>query len=97
MPLLSSCNHFKILGNIYDPEAISSDVQSPEFTLDTDSVPGPNPAQIWTVIPRIWEPKWEKALPGKYIISAAEGKNASLRLKVEIETTDTAEKKLSLP
>ena len=69
-------------------------MQSPESTLDADLVPGHDPAQIQTTIPRVQKPKWEKALPRKYIISAAEGKVASLRLKVEIETTDTAEKKI---
>ena len=68
-------------------------MQNPEFTLNKDSVPGPNPAQIWITIPRIQKPNWEKALPEKYIILAVEEKAASLGLKVEIETTDTAEKK----
>ena len=39
------------------------------------------------------KPKWEKALPKSYIIAAMEENPTSLKLKVEIETTDTAETK----
>ena len=68
-------------------------MQNPEFTSDMGLLPRPDPAQIQIVIPRIWKPKWEKALPGKYIISAVGEKAASLRLKVEIKTMDTAERR----
>ena len=44
------------------------------------------------MILRIWKPKWEKALPKKYTISATVESN-SLKLKVELETTDTLERK----
>ena len=37
--------------------------------------------------------KWEKLLPKEFIIAATEGNPTLLKLKVEIETTDTAEKK----
>jgi hypothetical protein len=35
--------------------------------------------------------KWERKLPSKFIIAATEGKANSLKLKVELETMDTAE------
>ena len=38
-------------------------------------------------------PKWERSLPQKFVIAATEENPMSLRLKVEIKTTDTAEKK----
>ena len=38
-------------------------------------------------------PKWEKTLPRTLTIAAMEEISTSLNLKVEIETTDTAEKK----
>ena len=37
------------------------------------------------------QPKWEKKLPSKFIIAATEGTANFLKLKVELETTDTAE------
>ena len=44
------------------------------------------------MIPRVQKPKWEKALPEKYTISAI-GESNSLKLKVELETMDTSERK----
>ena len=44
------------------------------------------------MIPRIQKPKWEKALPEKYTISAT-GESNSLKLKVELKTMDTLERK----
>ena len=44
------------------------------------------------MIPRIWKPKWEKALPEKCTILAI-GESNSLKLKVKLETTDTSERK----
>jgi hypothetical protein len=37
-------------------------------------------------------PKWERLLPKKFTVTATEGNPTSLKLKVEIETTDTAER-----
>ena len=55
----------------------------------------PNPPPISIPIPtlplRTQNPKWEKALPKSYIIVAMEENPTSLKLKVEIETMDTAE------
>ena len=62
----------------------SSDVQKVEENL----TPIPTP-----LIPRVWKPKWEKALPEKFIIAAMEETPNSLKIKVEIETTNTVEKR----
>ena len=54
----------------------------------------PIPVQTPTLlIPKRWKPKWEKALLEKLIIATIEGTPNSLKLKVEIETTNMAEKK----
>ena len=50
--------------------------------------PAPTPE-----IPRIRKLKWQKTLPKTLTIASAEGISTSLKLKVEIETTDTAKKK----
>ena len=42
---------------------------------------------------RIRRPKWERLLPKEFVIAATENNPTALKLKVEIETTDTAEKK----
>src|SRR6202789_1056477 len=46
---------------------------------------------------RICRPKWERLLPKKFVIAATENNPTALKLKVEIETTDTAEKKSISP
>ena len=59
-------------------------------------VPSGDPIPISTKTPtilRVQKPKWEKSLPKKLTIATVEGVSTSLKLKVEIETTDTAEKK----
>jgi len=38
-------------------------------------------------------PKWERQLPTKLVIASAEDGSTSLKLKVELETTDTGEVK----
>ena len=86
-PLLSTCNHFEILSNIQDSETNLPDVQKLEKTINLPLTPAATP-----MIPRIWKPKWEKALPEKYTILAT-GESNSLKLKVELETTDTLERK----
>ena len=50
-----------------------------------------NPPLTPTATP-IQKPKWEKALPEKYTILAI-GESNSLKVKVELETTDTLERK----
>ena len=53
-----------------------------------------NPTPILTpLIPKVWKLKWEKTLPEKLIIAAMEETLNSLKLKVEIETTNTVEKR----
>ena len=89
MPSLSSYNCFKILTNICDFETNPADVQKSEQT--------PNPLPVSVPIPtlplRMRKPKWEKVLPKSYIIAATEENPTSLKLKVEIKTTDTVETK----
>src|SRR5271156_2731973 len=40
-----------------------------------------------------YRPKWERRLPSRYVIAATEGSPNSLKLKVEIKTTDTSKTK----
>ena len=86
-PLLCSYNCFDVLQveQINDIEMETPDVQRtkkpPISTSPTDS-----PI-------RIRRPKWERLLPKEFVIAATENNPTALKLKVEIETTDTAEKK----
>ena len=89
MPSLSSYNCFEVLTNICDFETNLADVQKSKQALNPPSVSIPVPAPS----SRMQKPKWEKALPKSYIVVATEEKPTSLKLKVEIEKTDTAEKK----
>ena len=89
MPSLSSYNCFEILTNICDFETNPADVQKSKQTLN----PLPVSVPIPTLPLRTRKPKWEKALQKSYIIVAMEENPTSLKLKVEIETTDTAETK----
>ena len=86
MPPLSTYNRFEVLANISDSETLSSDVQKTKETPIHDLTPTLSK-------PKIQKPKWEKALPEKFTIAMTKGTPNSLKLKVEIETTDTAEKK----
>ena len=86
MPLLSTYNHFKALANISDSETTSLDVQKIE------EIPIPVQTQI-PLIPKKRKPKWEKAFPERLTIATMEGTPNSLKLKVEIETTNMAKKK----
>ena len=54
--------------------------------------PNPKPASIPEIL-RIHKPKWQKTLPKTLTIASAEEISTSLKLKVEIETTNTAERK----
>ena len=63
----------------------NQDVQKPEVSL--------TPALTADFGVKTCHPKWEKLLPKKFIIAAMEEKPTSSKLKVEIETMDTAEKK----
>jgi hypothetical protein len=55
-----------------------------------NSEPLPSPTPTSLLCPNFY-PKWERKLSSKFIIAATEGKVNSLKLKVELETTDTAE------
>ena len=87
MHLLSTHNCFEILSNIHDSETPLPDVQRLEGTL----FPAITPLPILTL--KVQKPKWQKTLPKVLTIAAAEGISTSLRLKVEIETIDTAGRK----
>ena len=93
MPSLSSCNCFEVLANICDTGTITSDVQKYEGTPNSVLNPRPAPVCLHTIAPKIRKPKWEKMLPKAYIIVSAEESSNSLKLKVKIETTNTAHKK----
>ena len=54
---------------------------------------GPAPKQTPVMTPRIQKLKWEKILPKAYTIASVEGGTNSLKLKMEIETTDTVQKR----
>ena len=86
MPSLSTYNRFEVLANIYDSETLPLDVQKLEELPTPILTPSLSPSKKR-------KPKWEKALPEKFTIATTEGTPNSLNLKVEIETTDTAEKK----
>ena len=83
---LSTSNRFEILSNIRDSETILPDVQKPESLT-------PVPSPISAPVPKIRKSKWEKALPTKYHIATTEQSLNSLRLKVEVETLDTSERR----
>jgi hypothetical protein len=86
-PSLSSYNRFDVLQieQINDIEMETPDVQKTEKPPISDLAAN-SPI-------RIRRPKWEKLLPKKFVIAATENNPTALKLKVEIETTDTAEKK----
>ena len=87
MPSLSFYNRFDILPieQINDIETKTQDVQNPD--------PPSTSTLIINSYAQTCCSKWEKLLPKKFIIAATEGNPTSLKLKVEIKTTDTAEKK----
>ena len=87
MPSLSTCNHFEILSNIQDSETKLPDVQKPEKTIKPLLAPPITPITL-----KVQKPKWEKALPKRYTISVI-GESNSLKLKVELKTTGTLERK----
>ena len=86
-PSSSTCNRFEILSNIIDSEADILDVQ----TLKQAPTPSPAPKPVLAT-PKPRRQNWEKAMPESYCISAV-GESNSLKLKVELETTDTSERK----
>ena len=106
-PSLSSHNHFNVLyiEQINNIETKTQDVQKPDpccIELWMEMLPSVTfsskmlqmkafPSTTLSVQTHC--PKWERSLPQKFVIAATEENPTSLKLKVEIETTDTAEKK----
>ena len=86
-PLLPTHNCFEILSNMNDSEETPSYVQQVEVTIPT-----PFSVSVPTLTPKIQPLKWEKALPNRLTATMGES-STSLRLKIEIKTMDTAEKK----
>ena len=82
-PSLSSHNRFNVL--VVDP---INDIETE--TLDVPKIKSP-PTPTPSI--RIRRPKWERLLPKQLTIAVTETISTSLKLKIEIETTDTAEKK----
>ena len=68
-------------------------MQNPENAPILAPVLGPISTCAPVITPIKQKLKWEKILLKAYIITSAEGKSNSLKLKVEIKTTDTAQKK----
>src|SRR5271163_3737641 len=86
MPSLSTYNRFDVLA-----------IQSNE-TIETVETAVQIPETLPPSLPLLPQyptsrPKWEKPLPSKSIIAAMEGNPTSLKLKIELETTDMAEVK----
>src|SRR5271155_6177601 len=86
MPSLSTYNRFDVLAIQSNEtiETVETAMQIPE------SLPIPIPPFPQYPASR---PKWEKTLLSKFIIAATEGNPTSLKLKIELETTNTAEVK----
>jgi hypothetical protein len=84
LPSLPTHNCFDVLS-----------IQDSNETIETidkvmqDSELFPSPTLTSLLCPNFY-PKWERKLPSKFIIAATEGKANSLKLKVELKTTDTA-------
>jgi len=86
MPSLSYHNHFSVLPTCSLNETVepSIDMQNP---ISKNLIVTP------TEIVRNRHPKWKRQLPSKLVIALAEDGSTSLKLKIELETTDTGEVK----
>ena len=82
MPSLSVHNRFACLDNTVVPEIIS--INNLAETLQAEAVPN--------LKLRRHTPKWERNLPKRYVLAATPNAK-SLTIKVELQTTDTAEVK----
>jgi hypothetical protein len=87
MPLLSSHNHFNVL-NI---EKIKNDIETETQDVQKFETPSTS-ALVTNFCAKDCHPKWERLPPKKFTVAAMEGNFTSPKLKVEIETTDTAER-----
>ena len=85
LPSLPSHNRFDVLFVQESNETIETiDKVVPNF----EPLPPTTPTSPFRSDIR---PKWERKLPSKFVVAATEGTTNSLKLKVELETTDTAE------
>src|SRR5271168_3405843 len=85
MPSLPNYNRFDVLA-----------IQESNETIETVETAMQNPQS--TLLPLFPQypaplPKWERPLPSKFVIAAMDGSSTSLKLKVELETTDATEVK----
>jgi len=64
-----------------------------EPSIDVQNSISENPTVVPMEITWNRHPKWERQLPSKLVIALAEDGSTSLKLKVELETTDTGEVK----
>jgi len=78
-PSLSTYNRFAVL-------SVDSIPEIDESVEQIKDVPKMEPV-------RHFRPRWERSLPARLVISSTEEEPRSLKLKVSIETTDTAEVK----
>src|SRR5277367_1422953 len=86
-PSLPTYNRFDVLA-----------IEEPNETIETVETAVQNLQSLPSTIPHFPlfsapRPKWERPLPSKFIIATMDGSSTSLKLKVELETTDTAEVK----
>jgi len=86
MPLLSYHNCFSVLPTCSINETV-------EPSIDVKNPVSENPIVVPTEITQNRHPKWEWRLPSKLVIASAEDSSTSLKLKVELEATDTGEVK----
>src|ERR1700678_4128207 len=84
-PLLPTYNRFDVLSIQESNETVET---IDKVVQNSESLPSPTPTSPLRPNSR---PKWERKLLSKFIVAATEGTANSLKLKVELETTDTAE------
>jgi len=85
-PLLSYHNHLSVL-----PTCSVNEIVEP--SIDVQNSVSKNPIIVPTKVTWNRHPKWERQLPSKLVIASAEDGETSLKLKFELETTDTGEVK----
>jgi len=86
MPSLLYHNCFSVLPTCSINETV-------EPSIDVQNPVSESPIIVLTEIAWNRHPKWEQWLPSKLVIASAEDSSTSLKLKVELETTDTGEVK----
>jgi len=87
MPSLSYHNCFSVLPIC----SVNEDTVEP--SIDVQNSISENPIVVPMEITQNRCPKWERRLPTKLVIASVEDGSTSLKLKVELETTDTGEVK----